>query len=383
MRVLKILEKIQIVVTEENLNDKREKFHIIYQNRIYEGWGSFNCITDGWQDKNLYSNLKYDFMDALDDTKQEFKRIIASEQKDSTFANELQSMMLKVLAEQSTDKILEIARPMLDSHIKETYGSLPQMFEVKTPKATFNGKGVVHEKFDDVLQLVNLDIPVYLEGPAGTGKNVICKQIADSMDLKFYFTNAVTQEYKLTGFIDANGTYQETQFYKAFKDGGLFFLDEMDASIPEVLIILNAALANGYFDFPVGKIEAHEDFRVIAAGNTVGQGASLEYSGRYQLDGASLDRFAIIHIDYSLAIETALAQGDEELLNFIHNFREVTKDYGIFCICSYRTIERIKKLEDVFDLSKVIKISLLKGLNDDDIRILKNNLDENKYSLAM
>ena len=57
------------------------------------------------------------------------------------------------------------------------------------------------------------------------------------------------------------------------RNGGLFFLDEMDASIPEVLVLLNAAIANGYFEFPNGKITAHEDFRVVAAGNTVGSGA--------------------------------------------------------------------------------------------------------------
>ena len=383
MKILKMLDKLQIVCNEDDLQANNMVLYIVYQNRIYESWGSFKCITKGWEDKQLYSNLKGEFFDNLNDAKAEFKRQYELSNKDASFAGELQNMMLKVLAEQSADKVIEIAKPMLDEHIKETYGELPKKFEVKTPKKTYVGEGVVHEKFDDVLQLVNLDIPVYLEGPAGTGKNVICKQVAESLDLEFYFTNAVTQEYKLTGFIDANGTYQETQFYKAFKNGGLFFLDEMDASIPEVLIILNAAIANGYFDFPNGKIEAHEDFRVIAAGNTSGQGASLEYSGRYQLDGASLDRFAVVHIDYSEAIEKALAQDDLELLRFIYNFRDVTKANGIKCICSYRTIERIKKLQDIFDLKKVLKISLLKDLNKDDIRIIKNDLDENKYSLAM
>lgn len=80
------------------------------------------------------------------------------------------------------------------------------------------------------------------------------------MGLDFYFTNAVSQEYKLTGFIDANGKYQETQFYKAFTQGGLFFLDEMDASIPEVLVILNAAIANRYFDFSKWKSRSTSRF---------------------------------------------------------------------------------------------------------------------------
>jgi MoxR-like ATPase len=98
-------------------------------------------------------------------------------------------------------------------------------------------------------------------------KNVICKQVAEALKLEFYFSNAVTQEFRLTGFVDANGRYQDTQFFHAFTEGGIFFLDEMDASIPEVLVILNAAIANRYFDFPGhGRVQAHENFRVIAAG---------------------------------------------------------------------------------------------------------------------
>ena len=76
-------------------------------------------------------------------------------------------------------------------------------------------------------------------------------------------------------------------------------MDEMDASIPETLIILNAAIANRYFDFPNGKVSANPNFRVIAAGNTVGTGADNNYTGRYCLDRASLDRFAMVNIDYS------------------------------------------------------------------------------------
>ena len=131
-----------------------------------------------------------------------------------------------------------------------------------------------------------------LTGAAGTGKNVICKQVAQALGLKFYFSNAVTQEYKLTGFTDANGRYQPTQFYKAFTEGGVFMLDEIDASIPEVLVILNSAIANGYFDFPapIGYVDAHPDFRVVAAGNTTGNGADFEYVGRNQLDASSLEQ---------------------------------------------------------------------------------------------
>lgn len=387
MNILVTGEKIQVVAKTEDILRNKKIFYVVYQNRLYETTESFKCLTPGFEDKYLYTNLRGEFLDLKDEAEAEFEKLAISlnpKRPERNLGTALEDMMLKVLAEQSADKVLEIAKPMLDEHIRETYGTLPQKFEVKTPTHVFKGEGVTHEKFQDVLNLVNMDIPVYMEGPAGTGKNVICKQVADSLGLEFYFTNAVTQEYKLTGFIDANGVYQETQFYKAFKNGGLFFLDEMDASIPEVLIILNAALANKYFDFPNGKIEAHKDFRVIAAGNTMGTGATNEYTGRFQLDEASLDRFALVHIDYSPRIEEYLAQGDEELLHFIRAFRRTTENAGIYCICSYRTIERIKKLEGLFEIKEILKMSLIKSLNVDDVQMIKNNIDdESKYAKAL
>lgn len=271
----------------------------------------------------------------------------------------LEAMMKAVtdaVVDVNVDEILSKVYPQIDEKIHETYGFLPEVHEVRTPTATHKICGTTHEKFDEVLNIVNLDIPVYLTGKAGTGKNVICQQVAEALGLDFYFTNAVTQEYKLTGFIDANGNYQETQFYKAFTKGGLFFLDEMDASIPETLIILNAAIANRYFDFPNGKVSANPNFRVIAAGNTVGTGAD----------------------------------NNKNLVSFCHRFREITDKAGIECLFSYRTIDRIAKLETVIsNLSEVLSISLLKGMDEDTLSILKNELSEakdmtnNKYAKAI
>lgn len=314
----------------------------------------------------------------------------AMTQTTAQMIKEMQKFMMSTIAKASEDEIMNIVVPKIDARIKEVYSFLPEKHEIKTPTGTRKIEGILHEKFDEVLQIVNLDIPVYLTGKAGTGKNVICKQVAEALGLDFYFTNAVTQEYKLTGFIDANGKYQETQFYKAFTKGGVFFLDEMDGSIPEVLIILNAAIANRYFDFPIGKVEAHPNFRIIAAGNTLGTGADNNYTGRYCLDRASLDRFALINIDYSPKIEKAMALNNMDLVNFAHAFRKATDSMGIECLFSYRTINRIAKLEQVFsNLKEVIQISLLKGMDVDDLNIINKELakdkelEGNKYVKAM
>lgn len=308
--------------------------------------------------------------------------------REASMLDGLNTFINSVLAGVSTKEIVDKVFPDIEQKIKDTYGFLPVVHEIKMPEKTYKFTEPLHEKFDEVTAIISQDIPVYLTGKAGTGKNVICKQVAKALGLDFYFTNAVTQEYKLTGFIDANGTYQSTQFYQAFTKGGLFFLDEMDASIPETLVILNAAIANRYFDFPTGKVDAHPDFRVVAAGNTVGTGADSEYTGRYCLDEASLDRFAMVEITYSQQIEEALSNGDAELVNFAHTFRDITEKASLKCLFSYRTINRIAKLKGMLPLKEVLKISLLKGLDVDDINILKNEFksrggSSNTYSRAI
>lgn len=297
----------------------------------------------------------------------------------------INNLLVDTVAQLAAKDVVEVAKPLLDDFIMETYGKLPQRLEVVTETKTNVVQGITHEKFETVLQLVSCNIPVFLTGPAGCGKNVLCKQVSEALGLEFYFSNAVTQEYKLTGFIDANGHYQETQFFKAFTEGGLFMLDEIDASTPEVLVILNAAIANGYFDFPTGRAEAHKDFRLIAAGNTFGTGADIEYTGRYQLDAASLDRFAVIQIDYSKAVEEAIAGGNKNLLQFVWSFREAVEKAQIKFVVSYRAIERLHKLEDVLEAGEALQICLLRSLDLDDMKVICRNMNlpsSNAYAEA-
>lgn len=386
MIILKQCERTLLVANDNN------DILVMYQNRTYETSGDFNCVSDPSQ-KPLYPHLRKEVEANLKAAKAELSKIenkfskAAPAPAASPVASGLEELLIKTIATASVDKIVESVKPQIDKHIIDTFGILPQIHKIESPTETREIKGIVHEAFDKVLKLVNLDIPVFLSGAAGTGKNVICKQVAEALNLNFYFTNAVTQEYQLKGFIDANGNFHETQFYKAFTQGGLFFLDEMDGSIPETLIILNAAIANRYFDFPTGKIEAHPDFRVIAAGNTVGTGADIEYTGRFQLDASSLDRFALIEVDYSPAIENGVTGGNKELCDFARMFRKITNQTGIRCLFSYRSMERISKLESCFDLPEVLKISLTKGLKQDDLKIINNEFAKrsfyNRYTEAL
>lgn len=239
-------------------------------------------------------------------------------------------------------------------------------------------EGIAHEQFDTILKFVAMDEPVMLVGPAGTGKNVIAKQVAESLGLNFYFSNAVTQEYKITGYGDANGEFVKTQFYDAFTKGGIFLLDEMDASCPEALVVLNSAIANRYFDFPVlGRIEAHKDFRVIACANTYGTGASMEYVGRNQLDGATLNRFALVEVDYDSRIEDTVCP-NKEIANFCREFRRICLKNEVHHIVSYREMSRLYKMTEIakMDMSVALKTCLFKGLEGDTLRMIYSEMKD-------
>ena len=385
-------ERANIVCKEEDIKSGSNKIYAMFKNRLYE----FGTWKNVYGEDKLYGYVREELEGHLNDAMEERKKIEGyfstpapvSTPAPSPVGSKLEELLMKVIAEQSVEEIIKAVFPKLERSIIDKFGVLPQIHEIKTPAGKTEIKGTVHECFDKVLNLVNMDIPVFLSGAAGTGKNVICKQIAEAMNLDFYFANAVTQEYQLKGFIDANGTYHETQFYKAFTNGGLFFLDEMDGSIPETLIILNSAIANRYFDFPTGRVDANPNFRILAAGNTIGTGADIEYTGRFQLDASSLDRFALIYVDYSTAIENAVTNGNSELCEFSRAFRKIAEKCSIKCLCTYRALERISKLESVFDLSEVIQMSLTKGLGIDDLKIIWKGFSDkgmanNKYVRAI
>lgn len=260
------------------------------------------------------------------------------------------------------------AEEELDKAIEEVTEPEPEPPKVEIPK----GK-IRHPKYEQIMTCIELGIPVYLAGPAGSGKNKTVEDIAKELGWNFYFSNSIQQEYKLTGFIDAGGDYHDTEFYKACTDEEecIFFLDEIDASIPDVLVLLNAAIANGYFEFPNGRVD-FDNVHFVAAGNTVGNGADDRYTGRMVLDSATLDRFAIIEFDYDRQVELKLTKGNVVLVDFIKELREQIEKKGIRHTVSYRCEIMTTKLEKAgMSTVDIMKIAILKGLDKDTINTIR------------
>jgi len=168
--------------------------------------------------------------------------------------------------------------------------------------------GVLHNRFEDILQTVSAGVHAYLVGSAGTGKSTIGKQVADSLNVPFASksVSGQTPESSLVGYMAGGGNYVGTEFRRIFEFGGVFLLDEVDNGNPNVLNVLNSALANDSMAFADGMVSRHENFVAIATANTYGNGATAEYVGRNPIDKAFLNRFATIDIDIDERVEDAM-----------------------------------------------------------------------------
>lgn len=281
------------------------------------------------------------------------------------------------------DSLNDIFNKQLEEYSKNV--NIPVIHVIKLGETELGRTegGFFHEKFEEVLSLVQLDEPIMLIGPAGSGKNHSIGQIAQALGLHMYYTNNASNEFKLTGFIDAGGTYRDTEFYKAFKNGGIFFLDEIDNSDPSALIVINSALANGYMAFPHETIDRHPDFRMVAAANTWGKGSDLQYVGRNALDGATLDRFDNVFFDYDRKLEAALYP-NEEVLKFMWSFRDAAESTKTPHIVSTRGIGKVYKKEiNGIPVETILRTNIIRNLGQDDLNTLlgsMRNIDRsNKY----
>ena len=242
--------------------------------------------------------------------------------------------------------------------------------------------------FNEICDYVSDGQPVYLYGAAGCGKSHTAQQIANALGLDFYTQSQVLFAHDVKGYGDANGNFQETPFFKAFTKGGLFFIDEMDASAPEALVVLNTAIANRMYDFPViGNVKAHENFRIIAAGNTALTGADTEYTARAVQDASTINRFAFFEMSYEKAVELpVMANNDNVLYSFICDLRNAIKETRISLCVSYRQTATLATEKAIkYGREKALKRVVFGGREVDEIRILHEALADktNIWAKAM
>jgi cobaltochelatase CobS len=154
--------------------------------------------------------------------------------------------------------------------------------------------------------------------------------------------NEQTTKTDFLGYFDAHSTLIITNFRKAYEHGGVFIIDEIDAGNPNVLTVLNSALANGEMAFPDGNVKRHQDFICVCTGNTTGDESNIQYIGRNILDAATLDRFIRLYVGYSETLEKALLT--TEALRVRDLIRQYYKKHNLDEFISMRSLLQYDKL---------------------------------------
>lgn len=235
-----------------------------------------------------------------------------------------------------------------------------------------------HKKIDTIIKAMESadrnSKNIMLSGPIGTGKTTLCGQIADKLSLDFYPYSLCSHTTKsdLVGFIDAGGVYRSSALRQAFEHGGLVLLDEMDASNPNVLSIINNMLSNQQYYFPDGLVKKNELFKCICAMNSNGRGGEIIYTKSQRLDASTLDRFVFIKIDIDENLEKALTNNQDwydRVLKFRKVIKEICNDDVV--IGQRAMLDGADLLDAGFSQSEVEDMVIYKGIDEDIVDSIK------------
>ncbi|WP_294483180.1 AAA family ATPase [uncultured Ruminococcus sp.] len=243
-----------------------------------------------------------------------------------------------------------------------------------------------HEHFDDIITAVIEDSNPYMIGPSGCGKTYLVGQIARLLGLEYLDIGYINEEYDLLGFQTADGGYNYPAFYRAYKYGGIVFCDEFDNGNIRAAVKLNSFMSNSKdasYCFPNGeRVMRHPNFRIIAAGNTAGDGADRNYSTREKIEESLMQRFTAIYVDYDNRLEENILHDYPQWFEFAEVFRNATTAWskenqtaapGIF---TTRDATSIKKYLDhqSYDVEAIVRYEFIETKDNEYLAFLQREM---------
>ena len=157
----------------------------------------------------------------------------------------------------------------------------------------------------NVVMAMEMNIPTYVWGHAGTGKTTLYNQVAARTGravLRVQHTANMEEDQIVGGWRVRNGEtfFELGPLAVAMLNGWTYIADEYDFGRPEVLSVYQAVLEGAPLfikeaDAKNRIIRPHADFRLLATGNTNGQGdESGLYGGTNMQNAANFERFGVV-----------------------------------------------------------------------------------------
>lgn len=261
--------------------------------------------------------------------------------------------------------------------------SMAKVFNLAESKATKNGRGqpimvsvftptepemvpdvdenyVFHvDNLKNALMAMELKIPLYAWGHAGTGKTTLIEQIcARTQRMLIRVQHTVnTEESHIVGQWTARGgetIFELGPLAMAMKNGWVYLADEYDFALPSVLavyqpVLEGKALVIKEADAANRIIRPHPNFRFVATGNTNGSGDETGlYQGTSIQNAANYDRFhMVLEIKYMeaaleeqvLVKQAGVVEEDaKKLVDFANRVRESYEGSKLSSPISPRTL---------------------------------------------
>ena len=198
---------------------------------------------------------------------------------------------------------------------------------------------IFHKRVPQIaVDLMEGDWP-YLWGPSGTGKSYMVKQVAALLNIPLTKAGKITEPYSVLGYNDPQGRYQITPSFIAALYGHLLFQDELDNGNPDTQVVLNDIYSellnklenpNELCEITFGtdvRVDVNPNFRMIAAGNTSGEGENETFSSRGKMDESIQERMTPIYIDYDDRVERKILEKYPEWYDFFIKFRKACLNY--------------------------------------------------------
>ena len=145
---------------------------------------------------------------------------------------------------------------------------------------------------------------ILLEGPPGTGKSTLLRQVAASRHAEFVLVegSAELTPARLIGSFDPAlvleqgyrpENFSDGPLVRAMRDGGLLYVEELNRVPEETINVLLTVMSEGEINVPrLGRVPADESFRLVAAMNP------YDSVGTSRLSMALYDRTCRIAVGY-------------------------------------------------------------------------------------